>query len=145
MGTTQQANDQSTASPSVEGFSPRLSKPKFNINMQSTQHLDNTMLSIREYIAPGGIGSQKTQVQWNKGSNTVMGTNKTSALRLDLYNNKQDITTMISVNPHESRFDNFNRLPRINSKYKNSLKLDFNKTSGRDQVLKINTRLNKES
>ena len=74
-----------------------------------------------------------------------MGTNKTSALRLDLYNNKQDITTMISVNPHESRFDNFNRLPRINSKYKNSLKLDFNKTSGRDQVLKINTRLNKES
>ena len=74
-----------------------------------------------------------------------MGTNKTSALRLDLYNSKQDITTMISVNPHEKQFDNFNHLPKINSKYKNSFKLDLRKTSGRDQVLSINTRLIKEN
>ena len=73
-----------------------------------------------------------------------MGTNKTSALRLDLYNSKQDMTTMITVNPHEGRFDNFNHFPRINSKYKNSFKLDLQKTSGRDTVITINTRLIKE-
>ena len=39
---------------------------------------------------------------------------------------------MITVNPHEGRFDNFNRLPRINSKYKNSFKLEMNKTLGRN-------------
>lgn len=41
---------------------------------------------------------------------------------------------MISVNPHEGRFEPIDKLPRINSKYKNSFKVSMNKTLGRNEI-----------
>lgn len=41
---------------------------------------------------------------------------------------------MIEVNPHEGRFDNFETLPMINSKYGNSFKLEIKKNLGRKEA-----------
>ena len=41
---------------------------------------------------------------------------------------------MIPVNPHEGRFDNFETLPMINSKYGNSFKLEIKKNLGRKEA-----------
>ena len=64
----------------------------------------------------------------------MLGTNKSPALRLEQYKTKQDICTMIDVNPHEGRFDNFETLPMINSKYGNSFKLEIKKNLGRKEA-----------
>lgn len=100
---------------------------------RDTSFMEQTLRQVRTYIGPGSIGSQKTQIQWNKASNHFLGTNKTSALRLDQYHSRPDITSTIDVDPHESRFVKFEALPHINSKYKTAFKGPaIKKTLGRD-------------
>ena len=94
--------------------------------------LDQNLKQVKTYIGPGGIGSQKTQVQWNKASNQLLGTNKTLALRLDQYKKRPDFTSLNEINPHEARFETFEALPHINSKYKTAYRgLEIKKTMGR--------------
>lgn len=43
-------------------------------------------------MGPGNLGTMKTLTLWNKASELVTGTNKTSTLRLDQYTEREDIT-----------------------------------------------------
>jgi len=52
-----------------------------------------------------------------------MGTNKTNTLRFDQYRKRTDITEMITVHPVDAQFEVINKMPHVNSKFKNSYKL----------------------
>ena len=91
----------------------------------------------KQYIGPGNIGTQETLTQWNKASTVTLGTNKTVTLRLDQYTQREDITKTYknskvnALDPHDQRFEMINKLPQINSKFKNSYKHQIKNTIGR--------------
>ena len=74
---------------------------------------------------------------WNKASDVVLGTTKTSTLRLDQYTQREDITKqyknskVLVVNPHDEQFEIIDKLPKINSKYRKTYQHEIKKTIGR--------------
>lgn len=102
------------------------------------RHLaDTTYMQKKTYIAPGNIGTCETVTQWNPASNVIMGTNKVQTLRLDQYKDREDIrktykcSKINNLDPHDARFENIDKLPLINSKFKNSYKHQIKNTFGR--------------
>ena len=59
-------------------------------------------------------------------------------LRFDQYKDRTDITKMIHTNPHNQQFETINKLPLINSKFKNSYKHEIKRTIGRVEASPIN-------
>jgi len=99
-----------------------------------TKHL----LNPRHFIGPGNLGSLLSSVQHNRASNTVLGTNKTSTLRFDQYRQRPSITSLITVNPVEAQFDSIDKMPAVNSKFKNSYKMQMKHTISRAQAVPRN-------
>ena len=99
--------------------------------------MEQILWKKKEYIGPGNIGTQKTLTLWNKASDVVLGTNKTNTLRLDQYTQREEITNqyknskVLACNPHDEQFESINKLPKINSKYRNTYQHEIKKTIGR--------------
>ena len=106
--------------------------------MPYLERVDKNIFKSKEIIAVGSIGSQITTMHWNRASNTLLGTNKSPALRFDQYCGKTDITAMINVHPHDKQFEPIDKLPLINSKFKNSSKVSIKKQISREQALPRN-------
>lgn len=89
-----------------------------------------SLFETRTYIAPGGLGSTKTSIMYNKGSVESLGTTKTPVLKF----NKQTSRPEFNRNAHlihPMRFENINKLPSVNSKFKKPVNVEIGKIEGR--------------
>lgn len=102
-----------------------------------SSQMDQMLWKKKEYIGPGNIGTVKTLTLWNKASEITTGTTKTNTLRLDQYTSRTDITKqyknskVLALNPHNKQFDIIDKLPKINSKYRNTYQHQIKNTIGR--------------
>ena len=103
--------------------------------MHSLESPPKDLLKPKTFIAPGGIGTCLTGVQWNRASRTSLGTNKSLTLRFDQYKDRLDITKMIvPCDPHDQRFETITKLSTVNSKFKDSYTHNISKDISRTQA-----------
>jgi hypothetical protein len=118
--------------PSLNENSKQSSKTlKFETNLTSINfdRPPRKYFEPQTYIAPGNIGTQKTQVQWNRNSNRQLGTDKTQCLRFDQYMARPQIDQRQEINAN--RFERLNDLTKVNSKYRKVIDFSVAKSTAR--------------
>lgn len=98
-----------------------------SVNLINHDKPPQKLFEYKTYIAPGSIGTQKTQIQWNRNSKQEVGTNKTQCLRFDQYMSRVDLDKQCFLYAHPGRFERINDLPIVNSKFRKVVDVDIMK------------------